>query len=739
MIGDDETCRAQRSMLEDPPEEELSKRDGFEDAARRGIDPETMLARLSRQDRLKRRQSDEDVERDEYAPCINDAVHPPEDPALIAAAVLIGRALAKDPDASRRIVDEAPVLVVECSSEVWIEPTADALMRCFGSRPIKKPPPPSTDTRDERRGVIVIKARAGRSCAHPNDGVQAVRAFRGFLPLLGIVAPGAMRLPEELERACEARIVLGTIEPSDLALVVRRIVGSAPTTIVCPELAAEVGPIDLRIALHPARGPEGALERLKSVLERGRTHRTASKAPRLSDLHGYGAAAEWGLAAAADLMAYTRGQHWSSCEQGALLTGVPGVGKTLFAAAIASEAGVPFLSGSLAQWQAEGEAHLGTTLKAMRAFFGHAKKVAPCVALVDELDSFGDRRKLETHNHHYGVQVINGFLECLDGDGGREGVLLVGATNNPGWIDPAILRSGRFDRQIAIEAPSLTDLASILRHHLGSDLSGADLLEIARRGLGGTGADCAAWVRRARGRARREGRALTGMDLEREISDATGETCIEEERRAAVHESGHAVAAFALGLAIGDLVLRSPGHFGDGFMRIVKPPVVTRRTLVNMLVVLMAGRAAEILAFGDPSAGAKSDLELATRLAGDMHAGWGLGRRLSVHDKGRSGACLDRLIERELRSASNAAFTLLSSRREDLHRLESVLLAKRSLTPIETMGILGGSDAGSVDGAERISIGLPPIARRDGRSPSADGDGSIEHPGAECGSDRDPS
>ena len=396
MIGDDEVRRAQHPMPGDPLEQKLSERDASEDAARHRIDAEAMLARFGQHDRSERRQSDEDVERDEYAPRINDAVHPSDDPATIAAAVLIGRALAKDPDTSRRIVDEAPVLIVECSSEAWIELTADALMRCFGSRPSKKLPPPSTDTRDERRGVIVIKARAGRSCAHPNDGLQAVRAFRGFLPLLGIVAPGAMRLPEELERACEARIVLGTIEPSDLTLVVRRIVGSAPTTIVCPELAAEVGPIDLRIAFHPARGPEGALERLKSVLERGRTHPTASKAPRLSDLHGYGAAAEWGLAAAADLMAYSRGQHWSSCEQGALLTGVPGVGKTLLAAAIASEAGVPFLAGSLAQWQAEGEAHLGTTLKAMRTFFRHAKKAAPCVALVDELDSFGDRHKLES-------------------------------------------------------------------------------------------------------------------------------------------------------------------------------------------------------------------------------------------------------------------------------------------------------------------------------------------------------
>lgn len=689
MIGHDEVRRAEHPMSEDPLEERISMRDGSEDAARHRIGPEAMLTRFGRQDHSERLQSDEDLEQDEYAPRINDAVHPSDDPAPIAAAVLIGRALSKDPDASRRIVHEASVLIVECSSEAWIEPTAEALMRCFGSRPSKKVPPPSTDTQDERRGAIVIKARSGRSCSHPNDGVQAARAFRSFLPLIGVVAPGARRLPEELERACEARIVLGTIEPSDLTLVVRRIVGTAPTTIVCPELAAEIGPIDLRIALHPARGPEGALERLRFVLERKRVLPPTSKTPRLSELHGYGTAAEWGLAAAADLRAYSRGQQWSSCEQGALLTGAPGVGKTLLAAAIAREAEVPFLAGSLAQWQAEGEAHLGTTLKAMREFFGSAKKVAPCVALVDELDSFGDRRKLERHNHHYGIQVINGFLECLDGDGGREGVLLVGATNNPGWIDPAILRSGRFDRQIAIEAPSLSALASILRHHLAPDLPGNDLIKVARRGLGATGADCAAWVRRARGRARRAGRALEEADLLHEIAGSADELPIEEDRRAATHEAGHAVVARILGLSTGDLVLRSPGHGGDGYMGFRMPSVLTQRTMENVLAVLMAGRAAEIISFDSPSAGASADLAMASKFARDMHVRWGLCSTLAVHDAAGTSPIVDPRIEQALRKASATAFELLIAERRDLTRLAQVLIERRSLTSHEIEDLLG--------------------------------------------------
>lgn len=691
MSGDDDIYTARRPMAESKSEDVPPHRDGYDRAAAHRVDPEVMLALFVRQDRFECSHSAEDAARDDLAPPAHDVSTSSEDPAAIAAAVLIGRALAGESDAYRRIVEEAPVFIMECLSEAWIEPTADVLARCFGAQPSKKRRAPSTDAHGERRGAIVIKARPGRGGAPTSDGEMAARAFRRFLPLFGVVAPGASRLPEEIERACEARIILGTVEPSDLTLVMQRIFGSAPSKIVSADLAQSVGPMELRIALHPARGPEGALERLKSVLERGRTHPTASKAPRLSDLHGYGTAAEWGLAAAADLMAYSRGQHWSSCEQGALLTGIPGVGKTLLAAAIASEAGVPFLAGSLAQWQAEGEAHLGTTLKAMRAFFGHAKKVAPCVALVDELDSFGDRRKLESHNHHYGVQVINGFLECLDGDGGREGVLLVGATNNPGWIDPAILRSGRFDRQIAIEAPSLNDLASMLRHHLGSELSGIDLLLIARRGLGGTGADCAAWVRRARGRARRAGRSLDASDLLREVMGSTEELDVEEERRAAVHEAGHAVAARVFGLPVGDLVLRSPGHGGDSYMGFRMPRILTRKTMETVLAVLMAGRAAEIVLFGSPSAGAAADLATASKIARDMRVRWGLCNVLAVRDAVDTASGAETRVEHSLQRASARAVKALACRRRIVLRLAVTLLRRRSLTADEIEKLLSST------------------------------------------------
>lgn len=657
-------------------------------ADHRSTGPETMLRLLDPGSRSRDADPDLDSEYFESGVSGTPSSLLAEDPAAIAAAVLFGRALDRTPSILDRVRNGSPVLIVDCPSDGLVEPMAEVLERCFGSRSTGPKNRESAHIGAARAVVVKAWAQKAGVGGQPRE-TDLWRAFRGFRPLICVAAPERPHLPVAVERSWEERIALGPLDPADLTLITRQIVGSNPTTTVPTWIAAQVDAMDLRIALHRERGADGAIDRLRTVVERRAARPTVDDAPRLSDLTGYGAAAEWGIAAAADLAAFGRGKlPWSECEPGVLLSGPPGVGKTMFASALAREADAPFLAGSLAQWQADGEAHLGTTLKAMLAFFRKAREIAPCVALVDELDSFGDRRRLTDHNHSYGVQVVNGFLECLDGGDGRAGVLMIGATNDPAAIDPAILRAGRFDRVIAIARPSLEELPSILRHHLGSDLAASDLQDAARRALGGTGADCAAWVRRARGRARRAGRAVVEDDLLQEIAGAAGAACVEQERWAAIHECGHAVAARTLGLSVGDLVLRSPGHAGNGYMVFPTPIVVTRRVIRDMLVVLMAGRAAEILVFGSPSTGAEADLLHATRLAHDMHVRWGLGRRLSA-DGGRStDAASGLLVEQALQSASRAALALLKMQRGRLERLARLLEARRSLPAVEVEALL---------------------------------------------------
>lgn len=607
-----------------------------------------------------------------------------EDPAEIAAVVLLGRALATVPLLLDRIMESCPVLVMECRSPAWIDPVADALERCFGSRVVETKPVQSGMCSKIRPDATIVRSKTGRKRGGDQERDKRVdRAFNAYRPLIGVVAPERMGLPEEFERACDGRVVLGPLEPDDLALIAAYAVGIPPSATVSVSTAAQVDPMDLRIALHPARSADEAMKRLGQLVERRTRSLVVEATPQLSDLRGYGAAADWGLAAAEDLAAYARGDlPWSECDPGALLSGPPGTGKTFFASALARQANVTLLTGSLAQWQSEGEAHLGTTLKAMRAFFGEARDTAPCVALIDELDSFGTRYRSSEHNRHYAAQIINGLLECLDGEGGRPGVLLVGTTNHADQIDPAILRSGRFDRILFIDLPSVVDRAAILRHHLGTALPDADLLGIARLMVDATGADCAAWVRRARARARRARRDVDEADLKGEITDVISPRCAEDDRRVAVHESGHAVVARAIGIPVEFVVLRSLGDEGAGHTRLRTKSVLTPNASRDMLTTLMAGRAAEIMVFGSPSSGAASDLAAATSLIRDMLFRWGMGPRLEAVGPAMTSEEHGH-VEHELRTALRRAQVLLQARRQQLDCIAENLLQRRFLCASE--------------------------------------------------------
>ncbi|HEV2557452.1 MAG TPA: AAA family ATPase [Microvirga sp.] len=200
---------------------------------------------------------------------------------------------------------------------------------------------------------------------------------------------------------------------------------------------------------------------------------SADQGPSLEELEGYGEAKTWGLNLAADLATYRAGEiTWADIDTGILIAGPPGVGKTHFARALARSCGISFLAGSLGQWQAARYGHLGTTLSALRSFFDQCQRaVSPVViALIDEIDSFGDRAQSSHHKKDYSTQVVNAPLECLDGSVEWQNVIVVGATNNPHRIDFAINRPGRFDRTVEIPLPDAEALRAILRYHLGPDL-----------------------------------------------------------------------------------------------------------------------------------------------------------------------------------------------------------------------------------------------------------------------------
>jgi len=361
----------------------------------------------------------------------------------------------------------------------------------------------------------------------------------------------------------------------------------------------------------------------------------------LDNIAGYGEAASWGKMLADDLALFAKRElDWEDIDRGVLLCGPPGVGKTLFARALAGTCRVPLFAHSLAQWQAKGS--LDDLLKAMLRAFEQAKREAPCILFVDEVDSFGTRSQLSGRNSNYARQVINGFLQCLDGLDGREGVVVVAATNDINAIDPAIIRSGRIERHVHIPLPDAVGRKQILKYHLRDTLPGEDISEIAVRLEGASGADIARLVREARSRARARKSPLSASDLAINIPSPRP-VCIQDIRRTAIHEAGHAVVADELfdvtGLKPVSVHIRrtfrdSDCNLGGTRMQIRADRILTTRTAYDaQICTLLGGLAAEKIVLGETTdgsgGGSHSDLAEATRIAIRMEASFGFGKGLA--------------------------------------------------------------------------------------------------------------
>ncbi|MCJ8506772.1 AAA family ATPase [Rhizobium lemnae] len=393
-------------------------------------------------------------------------------------------------------------------------------------------------------------------------------------------------------------------------------------------------------ALRRGRPIGNALARLAeaSALDAKPSSTKSESLPPLQDMFGYGQAKDWGLELAQDLVDWQRGKiDWSEVDTGIILSGPPGVGKTQFAAALARQCNVPIIATSLARWQARG--HLGDLLKAMRADFEKAKESAPCILFCDELDSFGDRNSFSADNKDYSTQVVNGFLELLDGLDGREGVVVIGATNALGRVDPAILRPGRLNRHVAIPLPTASDRIAILQQQLGQPLPRKQLPKLMAATNGFSGADLAKVARDAKRIARRAKRDVTMADIAKSLPEMVAITG-ELRRALAVHEAGHSVAVIALdhGKFYGAMIIDHtrndsetvPG--GGAYFEVPNVAYRTVQTYRDRIAVLLAGIAAEEVLLGAVSdgagAGPNSDLAQATRIATMLQSGMGMGNRL---------------------------------------------------------------------------------------------------------------
>ncbi|MCQ1833351.1 AAA family ATPase [Neorhizobium galegae] len=438
----------------------------------------------------------------------------------------------------------------------------------------------------------------------------------------------------------------------------------------------------------------------------------------LAEMHGYGKAKEWGLQLARDLFEWSVGIiPWDDVDKGLVLSGPPGVGKTVFAKALAAECGVELITGSLGQWQATG--HLGDTLKAMRATFAKAKKAAPAILFIDEIDSFGDRSKFAPDNKDYSTQVVNALLEQIDGIEGREGVVVIGATNNLENIDPAILRAGRLDQLIEIELPNASDRIAILAAHLKSGFTASDLeaLKVATQEM--TGADLAKATREARRIARLAKRPVSVDDVKVSLPAMVK---IEGEMRhyIAVHESGHTLVGNRLrhGIFMGTTIvdaISAQNTSARGGAAYFDMPLIARRDrqyYCDQIAVMLSGIAAEEIVFGAFADGGASDLAAATRIATLMESRFGMGGTLR-HSLAAQDAELERLrqfdrhlserVHRTLQEEFERAKTILAEDRRLLDHVTSELVGEGSLTPHRLSELMDQNAEGAAESAERLS------------------------------------
>jgi cell division protease FtsH len=458
--------------------------------------------------------------------------------------------------------------------------------------------------------------------------------------------------------------------------------------------------------------------------------------------------------------------------KGILLVGPPGTGKTLIARAVAGEAGVPFMSVSGSDFM---EMFVGVGASRVRDLFQTARKQAPAIIFVDEIDSIGRKRGAGLGGgHDEREQTLNQMLSEMDGFDPAEGVVIMAATNRPDILDPALLRPGRFDRQIVVPLPDLEERLPILQVHCKDKRIGPDVnLEVVARGTPGmSGADLANLVNEAALYAVRRGSHQVEMqDFEsardRVLMGQRRESLVlsdQEKERVAFHESGHAVLAYVLEHA--DPVHKVtilPTGMALGVTQqlpIEERHIYPREVIEDSLAVRMGGRAAEILVYGDLSTGASNDLVGNTELARKMVREWGMSEELGPMAWGSQGMVflgedllhsrdysedtarvVDAEVSRILRQQEERAIELLSRHRGGLEAVARGLLERETLDGEEVGRLVEEAFGRPVHESDTVRH-LPSAADRGREQPEGTGRGATGtggQPGAAQGGGQGPS
>lgn len=626
----------------------------------------------------------------------------------IAARLLVARLFDLHPRLLQTIHLERGVVVLDVPDTDWIQKVGSMLPRIvFGRKP-------RLITLDEEYpgagcdAVYFIEDTAVRKDKERYRRA-ALEALALPLPFIAISPVGASYLPDCLLKAATAHPTFPPLDATAIMRTIRIVTGQRCVDTIDTALVSKLDATTLIIAVRFGRSPDQCVAELKrQVALKDQTKQSREIA--LHDLHGLGEAQVWAESAITDIAAWKRGDiAWSAVSSAVALEGSPGTGKTQFAKSFAAEVGFNLIVASYAKWQSADQGHLGHTLRAMNKDLETARAQAPSVLFIDEIDSFPDRAKLTHSYRDYTIDVVNALLEQLDGLAGREGVIVIGASNDLSRCDPALLRAGRFETIARIDLPNLDELEAMLRVRLGDDLRSTSIHSLAELALGMTGADIESIVRNARRTARRDDRPLRIEDLRNALVPEDDRTP-ESRWRTCVHEAAH-ILVDVIHFGPDDLfatTTMTKGRGGRSVRTQIKKTAGTLENYRKRLEVILAGYVGEQVVLGTSSHGAGgseiSDLAYATRLAGDMVASLGLLGSLtyfgpcgSVQEFLRYGE-VRAAVAKELRAAEQSCRALLASRRGALEAVAQQL-----------------SDNGRIDG-RGVGLLLVELARQNAKT-----------------------
>ena len=512
---------------------------------------------------------------------------------------------------------DALVIVVEASSTDWAEAVTEVFRRRL-------------------TGAWIEEAFDAKTSRAIKDGVRHNRqeAFGTGQSLVIITDDPRLQVSEDVRVAADRIVRLPPMDAGIMRQAIRKTTGRT-TRGLRDEDVSGLGFADLAYAMRPQAMPAEIVSRLRRARSRRSEVRPELEhVPALATLPLTEPVRQWADETLNRIGAVSAGSAEPRSLSFSVLGGPPGTGKTLVAHALARASGWSFRKTNVAEWFSSSDGHLGGVSKTAKQFFDDLLANAPAVGLIDELQSLPDRSALDADDRPWWTALVDSVLTQIDRirESGKP-IYLIGACNHADRLDAALVRPGRFTQRIDVMPPTLApdEALALLRFYVGDGILPDQLDRPARLAVGLTPAAVESIVNGARARARSEGRSLSVADLVDTIAPPDKRSD-EDRRRVAIHEAGHAIAALALGRPLKSVSIIPDGTYGGTTEVINKASPPTLADIEDLVVIALAGRAADELLGRGANAGARDDLRTATELLLGARTQFGLAGSLAWRD-----------------------------------------------------------------------------------------------------------